>query len=292
MSMNRRAFLPSMAVLGGGLAAACSPLRAFNTLAPSDGGVRQVARGLAFGDGPRQGLDAYAPTGPGDSGLRPLVVFFYGGSWSSGRRQDYAWVGRALAAQGFVAVLPDYRLVPEVRFPAFVEDGAAAVALARARAGSWGADPDKIVVAGHSAGAYIALMLAMDGRFLERADVPRVALRGAAGLAGPYDFYPFEANSARAAFGEAADPVATQPVNFAGGDEPPLWLASGDADTTVRPRNSSALADKVRAAGGQAELKLYPGIDHVGIALALSRTFRGRAPVLADLSAFVRRVTG
>ena len=223
---------------------------------------------------------------------RPLLVFFYGGSWNSGRRQDYAWLGRALAAQGFVTVVPDYRLVPEVRYPAFVEDGAAAVALARSRAGSWGADPDGIVLAGHSAGAYIAVMLATDRRFLQAAGVPNGALRGAAGLAGPYDFYPFDATSTRAAFGGAPDGASTQPINAVSGDEPPLWLASGDGDETVRPRNSVALAEKVRAAGGDAEVKIYPGVDHIGIALALSRPFRGRAPVLADLATFVRRVAG
>lgn len=284
----RRAVLTTLAA---GAAAACSPLRTFNTLAPRDGGVRTVARGLPFGEGPRQALDVNAPAVGGGTPL-PLVVFFYGGSWNSGRRQDYAWVGQALAAQGFVAVVPDYRLVPEVRYPAFVEDGAAAVALARSRAAEWGADPDRIVLAGHSAGAYIAVMLATDRRFLQAAGVPDTALRGAAGLAGPYDFYPFDAASTRAAFGGVPDGTSTQPINVVNGDEPPLWLATGDRDQTVRPRNSVALAEKVRAAGGDAEVKLYPGIDHIGIVLALSRPFRGRAPVLADLAAFVRRVAG
>ncbi len=283
--------IPSLATFGAGVAAACSPLRTFNTLTPKDGQVRQVARGLAFGPGPRQTLDTYAPTGPADGPLRPLVVFFYGGSWNSGERQGYGWTGRALAAQGFVAVVPDYRLVPDVQYPAFVEDGAAAVALARREARGWGADPDRIVLVGHSAGAYIAVMLATDRRFMAQAGVPRASLRGAAGLAGPYDFYPFDARSSRAAFGDWADGPATQPINAVDGDEPPLWLATGDGDETVRPRNSLALAEKVNAAGGEAEVKLYPGIDHIGIALAMSRPFRGRAPVLADLSAFVRRVT-
>ena len=286
MSLSRRALVPLIA----SAAAGCSPLRAFNTLAPTDGDVRVVARNLAFGPGPRQAMDVYAPAGAGQ-GPRPVLVFYYGGSWNSGQRQDYAWAGRALAAQGFVTAVPDYRLVPDVRFPAFVEDGAAAVARVRAEAPRLGGDPDRIVLCGHSAGAYIAVMLACDRRFLQRAGVPDAALRGAAGLAGPYDFFPFDAGSAIAAFGQAPDGRQTQPITFADGDEPPLWLATGDRDETVRPRNSVALAERVRAAGGRAEVKVYPGVDHVGIALALSRPFRGRAPVLADLAGFARGAT-
>lgn len=286
MSLSRRALVPAL----GALAAGCSPLRLFNTLTPSDGGVRTVARDLAFGPGPRQAMDVYAPSRTG-SAPRPLVVFFYGGSWNSGERRDYGWAGRALAAQGFVTAVPDYRLVPEGRFPGFVEDGAAAVARLRAEASRLGGDPDRILLCGHSAGAYIALMLACDRRWLQRAGVPVAALRGAAGLAGPYDVFPFDAGSTRAAFGHTPDGRQTQPITFVNGDEPPLWLATGDEDETVRPRNSVALAERVKAAGGRAEVKLYPGVDHIGIALALSRPFRGRAPVLADLTAFIRQVT-
>ena len=287
---TRRALLPALATVGAGVAAACSPLRAFNTLTPKDGDVRTVAKALAFGPGVRQAMDVYAPAGA-SAAPRPILVFFYGGSWNSGRRQDYAWVGRALAAQGFVVAVADCRLVPEVRFPAFVEDGAAAVAKVRSEAGRLGGDPDRIVLCGHSAGAYIALMLACDRRWLELAGVPAAAIRGAAGLAGPYDFFPLDAQSTVAAFGAAPDGRQTQPITFADGDEPPLWLATGDGDEAVRPRNSVALAEKVRAAGGRAEVKLYPGIDHIGIVLALSRPFRGRAPVLSDLAGFVRSVT-
>lgn len=283
MTMTRRLLAAALVSAAG----ACSPLRAFSTLTPQDAGARQVARGLAFGPGPRQVLDLYGPTG-GSTSRRPVVVFFYGGSWNSGSRSEYGWVGRALAAQGFLAAVPDYRLVPQVRFPAFVEDGAAAVAKVRAEAARYGGNPDRVFLAGHSAGAYIALQLALDRRFLDRTGVPQSALRGAAGLAGPYDFFPFDAPASVAAFAETPDPRQTQPVTFARGDAPPLWLATGDADETVRPRNSVSLAQRVNAAGGRAEVKIYPGIDHVGLLLAVSRPFRGRAPVLADLTRFLR----
>ncbi len=279
--MTRRFLVPGL----GALAAACSPLRAFNAVTPADAAGRLVARDVRFGTDPRQAMDLYAPRG---SGPWPLAVFFYGGSWNSGEKAGYGWLGRALAAQGFLAAIPDYRLVPQVRYPAFVEDAAAAIAEARRQAPRLGGDPDRVLLGGHSAGAYIAAQVVLERRFLAEVGVPEKAVRAVAGLAGPYDFLPFDVNSTRAAFGAFGQPERTQPANLARGDAPPFWLATGDADETVRPRNSRILAERLRAAGGRAEVKIYPGVDHIGIALALSRPFRGRAPVLADMTAFFR----
>lgn len=280
--MTRRLFAPGLAALAG----ACSPLRTFNAVIPTDPGARLVARGLPYGPDPRQAFDVYAPRA---AGPWPLVVFFYGGSWNSGERGGYGWAGRALAAQGFLVALPDYRLVPQVRYPAFVDDAAAAVAEARRQASRLGGDPDRVFLAGHSAGAYIAAQVVLERSFLIRAGVPEAAIRGVAGLAGPYDFLPFDVASSRAAFGSFGQPERTQPANLARGDAPPFWLATGDADSTVQPRNSETLAERLRAAGGRAEVVVYPGVDHIGIILALARPFRGRAPVLAELTAFLRR---
>lgn len=163
----------------------------------------------------------YAPRVSTD-GKRPTIVFFYGGSWSSGARAGYAFVGRALASQGFVVVVPDYRLVPTVRYPAFVEDGAAAVRWAEANPGSYGGDGRAIVLMGHSAGAYIAAMLAVDDRWLGD---DRAAVKGLVGLAGPYDFLPFDVDASCAAFGEWPRPAETQPVTWAGAGDPPTLLA-------------------------------------------------------------------
>ena len=151
-AMDRRAFL----ALGGVAAAGCSPAVVLNALAP-DGLAREA--GLAYGEGPSRRLDVYAP--PAAGGPRPVVVFFYGGSWQNGKREDYRFAGAALAAEGFVAMVPDYRKYPEVRFPGFVEDGASAVAWARREAARFGGDPSKLWVMGHSAGAHIAALLAL-----------------------------------------------------------------------------------------------------------------------------------
>jgi acetyl esterase/lipase len=189
-----------------------------------------------------------------------------------------------------VTVLPDYRLVPEVRFPGFIEDCATAVRWASDHASEYGGDPQRIVLVGHSAGAYNAIMLALAGDYLHNAGVDTSTIRGAIGLAGPYDFIPFDVDATRNAFGQAPDPQLTQPVRFARADSPPLLLLWGEDDTTVGPRNLESLARVQRATGGEVETKTYPNVTHVGIMLALSRPFRGRAPVLNDVTAFARRV--
>ena len=278
---TRRSLMLSLLVAG------CSPLAAFDAFVPKDGAGTRIASAIPYAAGPRHMLDVYAPRA-GQERARPVVVFFYGGSWSSGTRSGYAFVGRALAAQGFVVVIPDYRLVPEVRYPAFVEDGAAAVRWTEAHAADYGGDPARIVLMGHSAGAYIAAMLAVDRRWLG----PNAkAIRGLVGLAGPYDFAPFDVPASRAAFGAWPRPAETQPVTWAGAGDPPALLLVGADDTTVRPRNSEALAAKLRAGGVSAELRSYAKLGHVGVLIALARPFRGKAPVLQDAGAFVARVT-
>ncbi len=281
----------------GGIAAllalsGCSKLgllNGINDVTPGDGGTGREASGIAYGSDPRQALDVYAPR---DAKHAPVVVFFYGGSWNSGRRQDYAFAGRALAARGFVTVVADYRLVPQVRYPAFVEDGAAAVAWTRANIAKHGGNPDRIGVTGHSAGGYIAMMLALDPRWLAAAGAPG-AVKAVVGLAGPYDFFPFEAGgAAEAAFGAAPDPRDTQPIAHASGTAPPALLLSGDEDDTVRPRNVTALAAALKAAGASVETRVYPAIGHIGIILALSKPFRGKAPALADSAEFFHRHLG
>lgn len=270
-----------------GLVSACSPLATFDALVPKDGGVALVARDVAYGSDPRQRLDLYAPRGKAPGKL-PVILFFYGGSWSSGTRAGYAFVGRALAAEGFIVAVPDYRLVPQVRFPAFLEDGAGAVRWVRAHAMGYGGDPDRLVLAGHSAGAYNAAMLALDPRWL---GADRAAVRGWIGLAGPYDFLPLDQPATIAAFGAAPDPTATQPVRFASAGDPTAFLASGTEDTTVRPRNSDVLGAALSAVGVPVERRRYPGIAHIGLLTAIARPFRSRAPVLADMAAFAHRVT-
>lgn len=276
----------TLAGLGATLTGACTPLSLFATLSPRDP-ASLVVRGEAYGVGPRQRLDVYAPRG--GQAPAPIAVFFYGGSWDSGRRQDYSWVGRALASRGFVAVVADYRVYPEVRYPGFLQDGAQAVKWASDNARSFGGDPDRIVLAGHSAGAYNAVMLGLDGRYLREAGLDPRKVKAIAGLAGPYDFLPLDDKTTRRVFGEAGDLPGTQPMAYVSKDSPAAFLATGDADSIVYPRNTVALARKLRDAGVAVEERHYAGVDHIRIVLALSRPLRGGAPVLAEMTDFLRR---
>jgi acetyl esterase/lipase len=268
--------------------AACSPLQTFNSVIPKDGGSALVARDLAFGSDRRQRLDLYRPVGARSSTRLPMIVFIYGGSWNSGEKAGYGFVGRALAARGFLVAVPDYRLVPQVRFPGFLQDNAAAVRWLVANAERHGGDPTRIVLVGHSAGAYNAAMLALDPRWL---GAQRRSVQAFVGLAGPYDFLPLDGPVTIAAFGREPAPETTQPIAFASQDDPPALLLHGTDDTTVRPRNSERLQARLAAANVDARAKLYPGVGHVGIITALARPFRGRAPVLDDVAAFAGEVT-
>ena len=261
----------------------CSAAGLLNATVPS-GGV-QVTRDVAYADGPRHTLDIYRPAGA--AGQAPLVVFLYGGSWRTGDKGMYGFVARPLAAQGAVVVVPDYRLYPEVQFPAFLDDNARAVAWAAAHAAELGADGRRVFVVGHSAGAYNAAMLALDPRYLTAAGYDRRRLSGVVGLAGAYDFLPITGADIKPVFATVDDGPLSQPVTYVDGRNPPLLLLAGTDDTTVNPQNTRSLATRVRAAGGTAQEDFYPGLGHIGIITAFAPLFQGRAPVLRDVSAFI-----
>jgi len=264
--------------LAGGLAALL--------LTMAGPGAIPSRHGLAYAPGERGRLDVYLPShaAPG----APMAVFIYGGSWQSGDRGFYRFVGANFASRGIVAVVPDYRLYPQVRFPEFLRDNAMAVRWARDHAAEFGADPERIFLIGHSAGAYNAVMLGVDKRWLGEVGLdPRRDITGIIGWAGPYDFLPLTDAKLKAIFGPDDQLPATQPITWAGADEPPLLLLAGSADKEVDPGNSTRMATAVKARGGEAEARIYPGIGHAGLLGAILELFRGRAPTLRDTVDFI-----
>ena len=289
--MTRRSLVSLLTAACGAALGGCSALGAFSTLTPKDA-ARKPARDIAYGRDPRQKLDVYAPERP-PAGPMPVVMFYYGGGWNSGSRKEYVWAGQALASRCFLVVVPDYRVVPEVVYPGFVEDCAAAVRWAQDHAAEYGGDPKRILLTGHSAGAYMALQLALDDDFLRQAGVDYASVKGAVGLSGPYDFYPFDVPSSRDAFASYPDPKATQPIAYAGRPHrPPVLLIQGEKDKLVGPHNSINLDKLLRAAGNPSTLRLYPGLTHPDTVLALSVPFRGKAPILEEMTDFMRRAAG
>ncbi len=277
------------AALGLIALAGCSPAALLNGVSrlSGDGATRLAVSGAVYGPLIRHKLDVWVPAEPAAAPL-PVIVFFYGGGWVAGERGDYGFAGRAFAAQGFVTIIADYRLVPEVRFPAFLQDGALAVKWARDHVARYGGDPNRISLSGHSAGAYQAAMLTLDPHYLRDVGVDPKIVRSAALLATPADFYPFTEIRGRDALGAWPRPLETQPITFARADAPPLLLMHGTADTVVRPYNSERLTAKLRALGAPVELRLYPGKSHTDLIKSLSPAFRGSTPALADSVAFLR----
>jgi acetyl esterase/lipase len=216
---------------------------------------------------------------------RPVLVFFYGGGWANGTRTEYSYAARPFVEAGYIVVLPDYRKVPAVRFPGFVEDSAAAVKWVQGHIAEYGGDPARINVAGHSAGAYNALMLALDTQYL--GDKP---VKSVISLAGPADFYPFTSKRAIDAMAQYPDPKATQPIRFVRKDAPPILLIHGTDDTVVRIRNANSLYAKQKAVGGDITLLPQAGASHNDLVLALGTLFRGRYPVVKESVAFLDRV--
>lgn len=249
-------------------------------------GSRVVVSDARFGPDPAQRIDVIAPETPGP---HPVLVFIHGGGWHSGAPGEYAFIGRHFARAGYVVVLPGYRLGEAGRYPHMLEDSAAALAWVQGNAVRLGGDPQRVFVMGHSAGAYNAVMLALDGQWLDRAGVAPGFIKGVVGLSGPYDFYPFTSDSARNAFAHVADPRITQPINHVRAPAPPMLLLTGDADETVKMRNSKVLAEALTAAGQPTVPVVLAGVDHAGPVLKLAAPFiRDRRvidPVLQFLTA-------
>jgi len=277
------ALLSALAAITALAATGCSLRRAAETLLLGSHFVR--TEGVAYGPEARQRLDVYRPKAV--RAPAPVVVFLHGGRWNSGTRGDYRLLGDALTRRGWVAVVPDYRLAPAARFPAWVEDGARAVRWARDNAARLGGDSTRIFVVGHSAGGHSAALLALDEHFLRDAGVPAGAVRGFVSLAGPVDTT-WTDPDVQALMGPREGWPATYPATHIDGTEPPLLLLHGGGDRTVAVENSVRLAARIRDRGGCARSIVYPGVGHVQIVVALSAPRLRIARVLDDIDAFVR----
>lgn len=267
-----------------GLLAGCSPADPLNWLAPTGG--LDVEQSIAYGEGARRTLDVYRPRG-GEK--LSVIVFFYGGSWQGGSKESYRFVAAALASRGHVVIVPDYRVYPEVKYPAFLEDAAQAVRWAKHNAPRYGGDPDRLFLMGHSAGGYIALTLGTDGRWLRAEGLDaRNDVAGLIGVAGPYDFLPLTDGTLKVIFGGDNRPE-TQPISYVAGGEAPALLVTGSSDDSVNPRNASRLAAAFAEKGSDARVIIYPRVSHLSILGAFAFPLRFLAPVLEDIDAFIRK---
>jgi acetyl esterase/lipase len=285
---RREALTRAISASLAAIASRCAPAELANALTSRNG--YSVVRNLRYADRPRGQLDLYLPAGVAPS--TPLVVFFYGGRWQSGSKEDFLFVAQAFVSRGMMVAVPDIRLYPEVRFPVFLEDAAEAVSWLMRDGKAHGLMAGgPLVLAGHSSGAYVAAMLAFDRRWLGKAGGPCPA--GFIGIAGPYDFLPLNEADLRDLFGADKDPARlpqTQPIVHVDRNSPPSLLLTGADDITVRPGNSQRLASRLHMAGVYAKLTEYEALGHIGIIAALAAPLRGIAPVLDDATKFIAQL--
>ena len=267
-----------------GPATACSPRHFAESVLL--GNHFELVRDVPYGGHRQQRLDVYR-TRDGAQ-LAPVIIFLYGGRWQRGFKEEYRLLGDALTRQGVVAVVPDYRRYPEVRFPVWLEDAALAVRWVRDSIAPFGGDSARIFVMGHSSGAHTAALLALDRRYLEDAGVPPSAVRGVISLAGPVATT-WTDSDVQALMGPRERWPATYPLEQVTGSARPLLLLHGARDQLVSSANSIRLAARIRALGGCAPTRVYRGLGHVGIMIALALSRFQIAPVLDDVMTFVRR---
>ncbi len=260
---------------------ACSGPRLLDAVAPKLPGEWCVEKDIAYGDLGRQKLDIYRPA---EEGPHPLLIFVHGGSWEQGSKDDYPWLGRRFAAEGYLTAVINYRLAPEHGYEDFMGDVAKAVAYVHGNARRWGGDPERLFLMGHSAGAYNAVQVALAPEFLAAEGTSPGIIDAVAGLAGPYSFLPLDSRVTEAAFGNADDLPATQPVNRVTAEAPPMLFLHGSADDVVSPRNALRMNELLTAEGVVSEATIYEGIDHIEIIVATA--LLGKAPVVEDVDAF------
>lgn len=279
--MTKLIYVVAMLLITGGLLYHFAALQTFNLLVPKDDGSELAARDLSYGPDARQILDIYKPMA--STGPWPIVVFVHGGSWQEGNKNGYEFAGRALAANGFLTLVINYRLHPQSRYPAFVDDVARALRWAADNGQMYNGDPRKLFAMGHSAGAYNIAMAVLDKTLA----TTRPQISGVVTLAGPFDFLPLDSDATIKVFGEIADLPATQPINHVSSGAPPFLILHGDQDTTVFPRNATALDAALKKVGNSSTLKIYQGVSHVSIILSLAKPLRS-TPVLQDAVSFFK----
>jgi len=269
--------------------AACSPVTLLNSIASASGGYI-VKRDVEYGTLTRQKLDIYTPKTVAPSSGWPVVIFFYGGSWNSGERADYRFVGASLATRGILTLVADYRLYPDVRYPEFLQDSALAAAYGFDKAATLGGNPKRVFVMGHSAGAYNAAMLMLDPRWLSATGHLPDEFAGWIGLAGPYDFFPTENPDAQPVFFHPNYPAKAQPIEFSSTRAIPTFLGAPVKDKLVSPtRSTQSLANKLMANGTQVTLHMYEGANHMTLIGAFAAPLRGIAPVRDDVIQFIQQ---
>lgn len=277
-----RAVLTVMACLNF----ACAPIKVLNSIIPENG--YQLHAAIPYGTLARQKLDIYQPTATATE-PRKVVIFYYGGSWDSGERGDYKFVAEALTSQGYIVVIPDYRVYPDVLFPELMVDPASAAKWVKQHIAEYGGSLNEIFLMGHSAGAHIALMLSVNAEYLVKQAIKPNDFAGVIGLAGPYDFLPLKSERLKIIFGPEAERWKSQPINFVDGKNPPMLLALGKKDDTVWRHNTINMAKKIKEHQGLVEVVEFEQYGHIDMVAKLAKPLRGSGDLLNVVVDFLQK---
>jgi acetyl esterase/lipase len=279
-------FSRSLLALMAFFSSACSPVKVLNSLVPENG--YELVSAVEYGTHQRQKLDIYLPKVAHQSNvLKKVIIFYYGGNWDSGERIDYKFAAEALASLGHIVIVPDYRVYPDVLFPTFMADPVSAAKWVKTNIKKYNGDANEIFLAGHSAGAHIAVMI--NAEYLAVELLKPNDFAGVIGLAGPYDFLPLKSDRLKTIFGAEAERWKSQPINFVDGKNPPLLLAVGMKDGTVWPRNSINLAKKIKEYNGQVEVVEFANYGHVDMVAKLAKPLRGNGELLKPIAEFIEQ---
>lgn len=238
-----------------------------------------------YGEHPRQQLDLYLPEQM--KANAPTLVFFYGGSWARGSKNNYRFVGQAFAEAGYPVAIPDYRVYPEYLFPDFIIDGADSLAWLRHE----GFADSGIVLMGHSAGAHIAAMLAYNPSYVEASGFDHELILALIGYAGPYDAFDLSSRKLQRIFAPAQPLAVSRPINFVDSNSPPSLLIHGLRDKTVVVEHSQNLSARLRVYEVEVETRFYQNNGHVAVVASLAKPLRHWTPAFADTLDFLARLT-
>lgn len=243
----------------------------------------EVTKNLAYGDHAWQKLDLHIPAAKSGA-VKPVLVFFYGGSWYTGKKEQYFFAADAFTRLGYLVVIPDYLKAPHAKFPQFIQDGAASIAWVKNNIARYGGNPDAIFVAGHSAGAHLGGLLFSDPSYLQAHGLEPRSVRAFAGMAGPYNFTPTEEKFIKVFGKENFEKMKM--MNHIDGDEPPMILMHGLKDSTVGVANKNASIEKLQAAQVPFKDVEYAKASHIGILLSLTPRFSEQASTVTDIHRF------
>lgn len=239
---------------------------------------------IAYGSKPWQILNIYPQS---DEKEVPVVIFIYGGGWHKGSKEQHHFVADALVRKGYLVVIPDYIKYPEGTFPSFVKDSALAIAWVRNNIADYGGDPNKVVLAGHSAGAHIGALLVTDKHYLADMGVGIKDIKAFVGLAGPYNFTPQEPQYIKTFGRENFNVIKVN--QFVDGSEPPIKLIHSMGDNTVGRFNFDTFYNQLKAHGVPVETKLYNDIGHVMTVLKVHPWFADEIDVGEEMDMFFKR---